>query len=144
MKKFIIIPVIALLCLTACDAFNSDANPVNVNGEYEGTYVGKMTLSENNCEEFVVAVGTETDVKVDVLQSADLVSLGFDDGSEASGSLKDNTTVVVKRDISESEIFHLEFSDEGITGDVEYIDKAPVGGVLGEPCATYDVSLIRQ
>jgi hypothetical protein len=144
MKKFILIPFIALLCLTACDAFKSDANPININGEYEGTYAGKMTLSENNCEDLAAAVGSETDVKINILQSADLVSIEFDDGSEASGSLKDNTTVVVKRDISQSEIFHLEFTDEGITGSVEYIDKAPAGGVLGEPCASYDVSLTKE
>lgn len=144
MKKYVIIPLIALLCLTACDAFNSDANPINVNGEYEGTYVGKMTLSENNCEELVAAIGEESDITLDVLQSADLVSVQFNDGSEASGSLKDNIATIVKRDISNSEIFHLEFSDEGIEGDVEYIDGTPVAGILGEPCATYEVSLTRE
>lgn len=144
MKKFVIIPFIALLCLTACDAFNSDAPPINIAGEYEGTYVGKMTLSENNCEELMAAVGTESDITLDVLQSADLVSVQFGDGSEAAGSLKDNIATIVKRDVSDSEIFHLEFSDEGISGDVEYIDRAPFAGMLGDPCATYEVSLTRE
>lgn len=144
MKKLIILPFIALLCLLGCDAFNKDVSPININGQYEGTYTGKMTLSKNDCEELNAVVGSEEYIKIDVLQSADVISVGFNDGSEASGTLKDNIAVIVKRDVSESEIFHLEFADDGVKGKVEYIDKAPLGNILGEPCAYYDISLTKE
>jgi hypothetical protein len=156
MKTRLIISTIALMLIAACAAFDKDGTPYDgfgpdvvpppivAGGQFEGNYKGDMTLTENTCEGLKDEVNAITPLKVNVLQNGDLVSLSFEDNSEASGSMKDGKATVIKRDASSTHIYHLEFSDKGISGDCEYIDKAPVGDQIGEPCAKYTLSLTRE
>lgn len=157
MNKSILVSIISVFLITACSAFTSDSSPFggdfpNVTppfggggGQYEGNYVGEMTLEENTCADLVEAVGAVSELKINVIQSGDLVSVGFEDESEASGSLKDNKTTVIKKETSSTKIYHLEFSEEGVvSGDCEYIEGAPLGDQLGSHCAKYSVELSKE
>jgi len=157
MKTRLIISAIALTFIASCAAFDKDGKPydgfgpdvsppsiVAGGGQFEGNYKGDITLTENSCEGLKEEVSSKTPLKFNILQNGDLVSIAFEDSSEASGSMKDGTATVIKRDTSSTKIYHLEFSDKGISGDCEYIDKAPVDGQLGEPCAKYSLSLTKE
>lgn len=156
MKTRLFIIFAAALTLAACSAFDNSNKPYDGfgpdivpppgigGGAYEGKYVGELTLTENTCENLAEEVDSAKALEVNVLQSGDLVSLGFDDESEASGTLDGANAIVIKRDVSDTMIFHIEFSETGMTGDVSYIDGAPIGDQLGEPCAKYSVSLTKE
>lgn len=155
MKTRLIISAVVLVLLSGCSAFDKNASSLSGfspsvaatqggKGQFEGTYKGITSLTENNCEELTGEAGEEAPLSLNIIQTSDLVSVGFEDDSEASGSLEGNKTTVVKRDVSSSGIYHLEFTDTGISGDYEYIEGAPAGGQLGEPCATYSVSLTKE
>ena len=156
MKKGLLVSILALFLITACSALDSDSTPyegfspdvtppIMGHGRFEGNYVGEMKLVTNECSFLAEELNAATELKLNVLQSSDMVSVAFEDASEVSGSLDENdSTIIVKRDISESRIYYLTFSDEGITGECEYIEGAPVDGQLGEPCATYTVELAKE
>jgi predicted small secreted protein len=156
MKSRILLVVVAAMMVAACNAFD-DSNtpyegfgpdiipPIMGAGPFEGSYRGEMTLTENNCQDLIDAVDSTSEISFTVLQSSNLVSVGFDDETEASGSLdSDNKTAIVKHDASDTKIFHLQFSETGVNGECEYIEGAPIGDQLGEPCAVYSIDMSRQ
>jgi len=156
MKTRIFVTVIAAMLVAGCSAFDNSNKPYDGfgpdisppafvgGGAYEGDYKGEMALTENNCEFLEESVGASTPLAVNVIQSGELVSFGFEDESEASGSLDGSKTTIIQRNVSNTLIFHVEFTETGITGDCKYIDRAPVLDQLGEPCATYSVSLTKE
>ena len=156
MKNRIIVLGLALTLLAACNAFDNSSKPYdgfgpNIvpppgvgGGPFEGNYKGEMTLTENNCSELADEVDAKTALAFNVVQNADLVSLQFEDEREASGSMKDGKTTIVMKDTSNTKIYHLEFTDKGITGTCEYIEGAPIGDQLGDPCAKYSVALSKE
>jgi len=156
MKIRLLVCVISLAFMAACSAFDKDPKLYDGfdpsiqppfmtagSGQYDGTYKGEMKLAENNCENLADAIDSTTPLKVNVIQSGDVMSVQFDDDGEISGTVKDGKVTILKRDVSNSRIFHLEFTENGVTGECEYIDAAPVGDQLGEPCAKYSLSLSK-
>lgn len=157
MKKGILVAILSVFLISACSAFDSDSSPYGGDfpnltppfgfggGQYEGNYVGEVTLEENNCADLTEAVGSVSELKINVIQSGDLVSVAFEDESEVSGSLKDSKTTIIKKDVSNTNIYHLEFSEDGtVTGNCEYIEGAPIGDQLGSHCAEYSVELAKE
>ena len=156
MKTRILVVIVAAMMVAACSAFDNSNKPYDGfgpdivpppgigGGAYEGTYIGELKLTENSCEGLIEELDSTKALEVNVLQSGDLVSLGFEDESEASGTLDGAKAIIVKKDVSDTMIFHIEFTETGITGDCAYIDGAPIGDQLGEPCAKYSVSLTKE
>ena len=155
MKKRLFICVVSLIFMSACNAFDKNGQPYDgfgpditppfvAGGQFDGDYAGDMTLTENNCANLTESLDSKTPLKLNIIQSGDVVSVGFEDGAETSGSFdKNNILTVVKHDTSNSRLFHIEFSDKNISGDCEYIEGAAVGQQLGEPCAKYSLSLTK-
>lgn len=155
MNKRVFVYFIALALIAGCSALDSsstldnDQLPTLVplpDGQklYEGNYKGEITLVENNCEFLAEEVDSKVPFAISVLQSGDVISVQFEDETEAAGTLKDNKASVVKKDVSESRIYHLEFGENDLTGDCEYIDSPPVAGQLGEYCAKYSLALTKE
>lgn len=155
MKIRIFVTVVAMVLVAACAAFDNDSKPydgfspdvvapVGGGGQFQGNYKGEITLTKNGCENLAEEVDSKTPLTLNVIQNGELVSVAFEDESEASGDLEGSKTTIVKRDVSNTKIFDLEFTDSGITGVCEYIDGAPTAGQLGEPCAQYSVSLTKE
>ncbi len=155
MKIRIFVTVIALALVSACAAFDDNGTPYegfgpdvvapySNGGEFQGTYKGQITLTENSCANLAEEVGAKEDLTLDVIQSGELVSIAFEDSSESSGNIKDGKTVIVKREVSSTKIFDIEFTDTGMAGVCEYIDGAPVAGQLGATCAKYSIEMTKE
>jgi hypothetical protein len=145
----------------ACSAFDHSSEPyegfnpseVPLNpflsaGPYEGVYTGTMTLdgAEETCVGVEEAVGDAVEITLDVLQAGELVSVMFEDGVEENGKLVNEKVTVVKREASDTRMYHLQFGstglDEeasGVSGTVEVF----VGDEIITPCATYSLSASR-
>jgi len=157
MKTRVFITIVAAMMVAACSAFDTNNTPyegfgpdivppplAGGGGQFQGSYKGEITLQENDCEFLADEVGVASPVVFDVLQSGNLVSVGFEDESEASGDLDGSKVTIVKRDVSNTRIYHIEFTDTGITGDCEYIDSAAVANQIGDSCAKYGLSLTKE
>lgn len=156
MKTRIFVVVVAAMMVAACSAFDNNNKPYDGfgpdivpppgvgGGAYEGVYKGELKLIENACVDLVAEIDSTEPLEVDIVQSGDLVSMGFEDDTEASGSVTEGKATIIKRDVSNVMIFHIEFVDGAISGECSYIEGAPLGDQLGEPCAKYSVSLTRE
>jgi len=147
-RRFIVV-LIALLFVSACSAFDHSSepyagfnereiplNPFLAAGPYEGVYSGTMTLDsvDESCPSVAEAVGDVKDIKLDVLQAGELISVMFEDGVEENGRMVDTRVTVVKRDAGDTRMYHLKFMDGGqLEGTVEVF----AGEDIIEPCASY-------
>jgi hypothetical protein len=103
-----------------------------------------MTLesADEDCVGIVDEVGVEIPVTLDVIQAGEVISVQFEDDTEESGKLVDTKVTVVKREASDVRMYHLEFSDEGVSGQVEvFVDDGADG--LIDPCGSYAISASR-
>ena len=151
MIKRILFVAVSCIFLMSCSAFEHDdlTLPVDAQGNpslsgfagtYEGVYKGAMTLSRNECEGAGATVEMPDEVTADVLQSGDIMSIQFGDGMEATGTMKDNSVVLVFKDVSVSKIYRLDFNEDGITGICE-VSETTVSGDLSKTCAEYSLEL---
>jgi hypothetical protein len=155
-RRFMVV-IAALLFASAfaCSAFDHSSepyegfnpsevplNPFLAAGPYEGVYTGTMTLEsvDETCVGVAEAVGDAVEITLDVLQAGELVSIMFKDGVEENGKLVNDKVTVVKREASDTRMYHLQFGstglDEeasGVSGTVEVF----VGDEIITPCAKY-------
>lgn len=160
MIRRLLVVAVALLvlpALSACSAFSHDntpyegfnesqipVNPFLGTGPYEGVYTGTMTLdrADEDCVGIVDEVGVEIPVTLDVIQAGEIISIQFEDDTEESGKLVDTKVTIVKREASDVRMYHLDFADEAISGQVEvFIDDGADG--MFDPCGSYTVSASR-
>lgn len=145
----------ALVLLAACSAFDTSSKPYDnapndyiympgTGGQFAGKYVGETTLTENSCENLAEEIDAKAPITLDIIQSSQLVSVGFEDETQVTGNLDGSKVTVVKKEASSSRVFYLEFTDKGISGICEYIDTVPVGDQLGDYCAKYSLELTKQ
>lgn len=157
MIQRMIIVVLALMFVGACNALEHDPTPlegfneneVNLNpflsvGRYDGVYSGSMALESKEegcpCEE----PAADATFTLDVIHVAQLISIQFDDAEECSGKLYEEKVTVVKKDVNDTKMFHLRFLDDGtIEGACDC--HAGVGDTMQfEPCARYRLSLSKN
>ena len=158
MKIRILGLALILMMVAACSAMDSgegdlgDGNSVimpsviaGLDAQFAGDYVGQMTLQENTCANLMAEVGEKVPVKINVIQSGTLVSLGFVDETEASGILNEaNEATIVKRVFASVDIYSVTFTeDEMMIGEVEHMEHGMTGDA-SEACAKYDLNLVKE
>ncbi|MFH1652764.1 MAG: hypothetical protein ABIE74_01780 [Pseudomonadota bacterium] len=147
--RFLIIAVLVSL-VSACAAFDSDESTgglKNPDGsiaavpdvKFEGIYKGDKKLTKNSCLNMKDEVETSAPITLDVLQSAAVISVMFEDKEVVDGNMKDNKVELMKKADDKSSIISLQFKDKNITGTEDYFE----GAELNTPCATYELKLSR-
>ncbi|MFH1873565.1 MAG: hypothetical protein ABH859_00045 [Pseudomonadota bacterium] len=149
---------LTLMMLAACSAFDSGENDLGdgssvvmpsvvagLDSQFAGDYIGAMILQENTCSNLAAEIGEKTPVKINVIQSGTLVSLGFADETEASGILNEaNEATIVKRQFAKVDVYDVTFADDGnIKGTVEHMEHG-MGDSNMDPCAVYDLNLVKE
>ncbi len=149
---------LALMMVAACSAMDSGESDLGdgssvimpsviagVDSEFSGDYVGNMIVQENLCDNLMAEVGEEVPLKINVIQSGTLVSLGFADETEASGILnEENAATVIKREFGNVDIYNITLVEDGtMKGVVEHMEHGS-GADSMDPCAIYDLQMVKE
>lgn len=158
MIRRLMIVALALFFVSACNAFDHDNTPFEGFSErdvpfnpfltvapYEGIYTGTIVLErlDEGCIGVEGTVGEEKPITLDVVQANEYINVKFEDGAEAEGKLYETKVTVVKKDMNDTRMFHLEFLEEGIIeGSCDVLAGSGENASV-EPCAVYSLSLSK-
>lgn len=149
--------VIATLLVAGCSAFNSGGEKIITDrtptgdpsigsgcadsGTFDGFYTGSIALQSSTCSSLAAAAGDEQEIALDIVQSCNVVNAKFEDGSEVSGSLNANRTVLVVKKDNSSWIYDLSFNEDGVDATIEVSDSTTDGQL--EACGSLTGQLLK-
>lgn len=152
--KHRLLVICAVMLLTGCAAFDSGGEPFEgfspdqipapkaATGPNTGYFTGDMTLSSNSCESVSDKVGAKAPLSLDVVEASSNVSVTFEDGKVASGSLSSDKATVMTDTMGVKHVYYLEFSKDALKGNIEVLEENEAKQ-YADPCATYDFELKR-
>ncbi len=158
MIRRLMIVALALLFVSACNALDHDNTPFEGFSErdvpfnpfitvapYEGIYSGTIVLEslDEGCIGVEDVVGEEKSITLDIIQANEYINVKFADETEAEGKLFGSKVTVVKKNMNDTRMFHLEFLEGGLIEGACDVLAGSGENASVEPCAIYSLSLSK-